>query len=207
MMQVTTRCAGLAVALVATSASAEPLTKRGDAARRAALALGATTVEVDDGQTLTEADLLAGLFDGQAFALDADTTFNINFGGVIGTVGDASIDPGAPFDFGGATVNLNDGGRFRSTTSPSVAPRSVVSNLTLNYFAGGASGRGSSPRACRRPWGARFWEWARQQGMTAKGPPVASPSSMQASVSLPQACTPRTALLAGSRAFFRRPSS
>jgi len=142
MMQVTTRCAGLAVALVATSASAEPLTKRGDAARRAALALGATTVEVDDGQTLTEADLLVGLFDGQAFALDADTTFNINFGGVIGTVGDASIDPGAPFDFGGATVNLNDGGRFRSTTSPSIAPRSVVSNLTLNYFAGGASGRG-----------------------------------------------------------------
>jgi len=94
-------------------------------------------VSVSD-KTITEADLIAGEFMGQAFTLSPETTFDINDGGVMGPVGDASTSPPTPFDFGGSTVNLNLGGRFASVFSD----QSVVSNIVLNVFDGGGVGDG-----------------------------------------------------------------
>lgn len=97
----------------------------------------ATDVQVDSGQTLTAADLLAGSFLGQQFTLDAGTTFEINDGGVIGPLGVF----GAPFDLGGSTVNVNSGALFASTDpGSSNFVQTVTRNVNINLFDGGTIG-------------------------------------------------------------------
>ncbi|MEO0512045.1 MAG: hypothetical protein AAF108_04005 [Planctomycetota bacterium] len=68
-------------------------------------------VVVEAGQTLTEDDLLAGVFEGQTFSLEPGTvirvegnTFDLAGRGRIGPVGVET-----PFDFGGVTIELVTG--------------------------------------------------------------------------------------------------
>ena len=105
-------------------------------------------VDVDAGQTLTQADLTNGSFDGETFLLFPPTTFDINSGGTIGPVNNgftpfSSTSP-VPFDFGGSTVNINNGGHFESEHpnlgNIGLVSPSAVSNLTLNVLDGGSVG-------------------------------------------------------------------
>ena len=89
-----------------------------------------TTINVNAGQTLTEADLTSGIFEGMAFLLDANTTFEINDGGTFDRVGE-SVYPFTPFDFNGSVVNVNSGGIFGDGRG---GPPSSVSNVTLNLY-------------------------------------------------------------------------
>lgn len=91
----------------------------------------AQTIDVDAGETLTQADLEAGMFMGQSFTLGMETVFNINDGGAIGPVGETDV-----FDFMGASVNVNTGGLFAS--------RSQFEDLALNLFDGGLVEEGNS---------------------------------------------------------------
>ena len=88
--------------------------------------LHASAAEVFEGESLEEADLNAGLFEGQSFTLDSDTLFEVFYEGSIGPVGDTTAVPPAPFDFGGASVNLHAGG--------SVTGGSAVSHVEMNFF-------------------------------------------------------------------------
>ncbi len=91
-----------------------------------------TQVLVNAGQTLTDTELTAGTFLGQDFDLAPDTVFEIEAGGVLGPVSDRESNQ--PFDFGGATANINSGGQV-------VGPINAfnrVENLTLNVREGGA---------------------------------------------------------------------
>jgi len=96
----------------------------------APLAAGQATVEVGDGENLSQTDLENGSFMGQSFALDPLTTFEINSGGSIGNVE-------GPFSFGGATVNINEGGTFVSVPRRN---RSFFADVVLNITSGGALG-------------------------------------------------------------------
>lgn len=100
---------------------------------------GVTVVEVDDGEELRESNLNQGEFMGQEFTLGSDAVFDINFGGAIGPVGEMFPDgvpiPDNPFDFQNSTVNLNDGGTFRSG--------SLFSDVHINLRRGGLIGIGS----------------------------------------------------------------
>ena len=72
-----------------------------------------TIIEVNDGETLAEADLLAGSFMGQGFALKPGTLFKINEGGLLGPVGNSVEFRGSglfSFDFGGSAIALQPGG-------------------------------------------------------------------------------------------------
>lgn len=96
----------------------------------ASAATGQATVLVGAGENLSQAALESGSFMGQIFALDPLTTFEINSGGSIGNVG-------GPFSFGGATVNINDGGTFVSVPNRN---RSFFADVSLNLAAGGSLG-------------------------------------------------------------------
>lgn len=67
---------------------------------------GQTLIEVNAGEVLTEADLLAGSFGGSVFELNDETVFQINTGGAIGPVGEAS----ERFDANGAAFVIRPGG-------------------------------------------------------------------------------------------------
>lgn len=101
-------------------------------------AIGQTTVEVNAGEALAESDLLNGEFQGQLFDLDPDTIFQIRTGGSINPLG--NIAGMIPFNFGGATVNLESNAHFSDPGSGG----SLLSNVTMNSYA-------SSPI-----WGADF---------------------------------------------------
>ena len=79
----------------------------------ASLAQGAV-INIDDGETLTNTDMMAGSFMGQAFTVDSDTTFRVNSGGTLGPIGTPIIppDPAIPFDMNGAQIKVRDGGYF-----------------------------------------------------------------------------------------------
>lgn len=98
----------------------------------------ATLVQVTDGQTLTEADLLAGSFNGQSFTLGAGTTFS-SIGGMIGPVGTDA----APFDASGSTFRLSglDSSNNFSTMSGHVSNALVqfTSTPSSNYAGDGPS--------------------------------------------------------------------
>lgn len=96
-----------------------------------------TVVDIGNGQTLSEADLVAGIFDGMPFALSQDTTFNVNAGGVVLPLGENS----PPFDFHDSTVNVRDGGFFSVNNMLNVGPfRSFLTNATINLESGGTIG-------------------------------------------------------------------
>ncbi|RMH31867.1 MAG: hypothetical protein D6692_00200 [Planctomycetota bacterium] len=98
-------------------------------------------VIVAPGETLTEADLNAGVFNGQPFTLAPGTIFDI--GGVLGPVGDPSAPPtGRPFDFQGSTIRVNFGGV--------IAAGSVVSDAVIGLFGGGGAANGFATRAGSR---------------------------------------------------------
>ena len=65
---------------------------------------------VNNGQTLTIANLQNGSFQGINFALGPTTTFEINQGGRIGNIGSTSAY--GELNFLGSTVDVNDGGIF-----------------------------------------------------------------------------------------------
>ncbi len=90
-----------------------------------------TTVEVNNGQVLTIADLMAGTFQGVNFELGPMTTFKINAGGRYGKVGDAFSDN--TFDFEGSTFEVYDGAVFGNCINPDCG---VLSNLNLNVYGG-----------------------------------------------------------------------
>lgn len=97
-----------------------------------------TILHVGFGQTLGQDDLMSGVFNGQSFVLGANTTFEVEYGGII-----------APFDVDvGATVfNMNPGSRFINVDRISgagsgifnVLPGAVVdhvSGATINMLGG-----------------------------------------------------------------------
>ncbi len=85
-----------------------------------------TTLNVNAGQTLTGADLLAGEFNGQTFTLGSDLTIEIN------DEGELELKMGSPdVSFAGTTVNINDGGLFSQTLSVD------FTDATLNILEGG----------------------------------------------------------------------
>lgn len=100
--------------------------------------LAAAQVQVNAGETLTEDDLIAGKFSGAAgsfgFTLSPSTVFEINNGGEIGPIPASGTAEG--LDFRGATINLNNGGRF---ASPDFST-SRLFDVTLNLLAGGLAG-------------------------------------------------------------------
>lgn len=69
-------------------------------------------VHVDFGETLTEQDLLAGVFLGQVFELGPETTFQINAGGAIQPI---SFSGSGDVDFQSSLVQINPGGRYVDT--------------------------------------------------------------------------------------------
>ncbi len=99
--------------------------------------VSAQVVEINDGETLTQDDLLAGSFLGQPFTLSPDLTFDIKSGGVMGPINPA--DPFFPqrgvgvIDFAGSLVRVNDGGTYLEGFGPL-----DVSNLRLTLEEGGA---------------------------------------------------------------------
>lgn len=100
--------------------------------RHVAQTEGAATTVTVGGATITEADLLAGVFMGQAFSLAPSTTFDINAGGVIGPVGSPSDNNLSFLNFGFSTVNINNGGLTEGS--------SYTRNINLNVFEGGIVG-------------------------------------------------------------------
>ena len=97
------------------------------------LAVAQTTVNINDGQVLTESDLNSGLFDGTTFTLGQDTTFEIDSGGLIG----ASVlhGPAISLDFVESTVNVNGGGMLGNLFN-----RTYVSDVALNVLEDGSVG-------------------------------------------------------------------
>ncbi len=90
-------------------------------------------VEVNKGDVLTESQLAAGMFNGQTFILQPGTTFEINSGGAIDQIGgDPPFFPNAPFDLGGATINVHEGGLFTSQFDPAT----IVANVLINVHGG-----------------------------------------------------------------------
>jgi hypothetical protein len=102
-----------------------------------------TTVEVNAGQILSEADLIAGSFQGAQFELGPATVFNINDGGILDRLGE-SVFPFSPFDFHGSTVNVNAGGTFGDAPG---GPETSVSHVTINLYADGTILRTFRPAA------------------------------------------------------------
>jgi len=99
------------------------------------------TIQINTGQTITNADLMAGVFDGEAFSLGPDAVFEINSGGAIGPVGQHVINGlDIFFDFIGSTVNVNSGGAFVSNPPTPQFDPSLTTNLRLNVFPGGTVG-------------------------------------------------------------------
>jgi hypothetical protein len=97
----------------------------------------AQVVEINDGETLTQDDLLAGSFMGQPFTLGPDLTFDVNSGGVMGPINPA--DPFSPrrdegvIDFAGSLVRVNNGGDYLEGFGPL-----DVLNLRLTLAEGGS---------------------------------------------------------------------
>lgn len=77
--------------------------------RQAAATEGASATVTVSGATISEADLLAGVFMGQTFSLAPGTTFEINDAGAVGPVGISSDDSSSHFNFNSSTVNINSG--------------------------------------------------------------------------------------------------
>ena len=89
-----------------------------------------THVVVSSGQVLGESELVSGSFMGQSFSLTPDTFFDIDAGGVIGPTPSSTVDQ--PFDFGGSTINLFNGGQY----SVFLDPMSYATSLNLNASTG-----------------------------------------------------------------------
>jgi len=106
---------------------------------QASVYAGPTSVSVNSGETLTEAALLAGEFNGQFFSLEPSTTFEINDGGFIGPVAPTPGDPEKYFDFNGSTINLNSGGEFESAV---FFARSNFQRAVVNVYEDGSVGSG-----------------------------------------------------------------
>ncbi len=64
-----------------------------------------TVIQVNSGQTITQANLQSGSFNAQSFTLGSATTFRINSGGTIGLVGTVTT----PFNFLGSSIDINAG--------------------------------------------------------------------------------------------------
>jgi hypothetical protein len=90
---------------------------------------GAQEIDINDGQVLTEADLLAGNFQGNMFQLGPSTVFNINSGGLVAALG--SFD--GIFDL--------QGSRFQVASGGALADGSLISNTHINIEFGGEIGQ------------------------------------------------------------------
>ncbi|MEM1184744.1 MAG: hypothetical protein AAGI53_07035 [Planctomycetota bacterium] len=86
-------------------------------------AIAQTIVDIDQGQTFTDADLAAGVFDGQPFTPGSSTAFRVNDGGVLEIFFSS---------FRGSTIEVNAGG--------SIGDGSFIESATINVFDGGAVG-------------------------------------------------------------------
>ena len=86
-------------------------------------------VDIFDGQTLTEADLLAGSFMGQSFTLGPETEFNFFTGGSLSSIGVVEQNNEIPFDLRGSTFNFDDG----FILGGHLVGSSSVVNATLNF--------------------------------------------------------------------------
>ncbi len=95
----------------------------------------AQVVQIDSGAVLTEADLVAGVFNGQEFVLGPNTTFEVNDGGTVEQVGD-NLNGVRFFDFQGSVVNVNAGGQCAS----SLSLRTYISNASINIREDGLVG-------------------------------------------------------------------
>lgn len=102
----------------------------------AASPLALSQVEVGAGQTLTQADLDAGSFDGVPFTLGPGTTFSINAGGAMDPVGTSFPGPTVPFDFEGSRIVLS-GGVLASGVNDRPIARSVVAHAAIEVNNGG----------------------------------------------------------------------
>lgn len=98
-------------------------------------ASGQTVVTVVSGQTLTEADLLAGSFNGTPFTLGPDTILRVLFGGTIGPISVHPAPPPPAVSFQGTRVQLA-GGNFVTTPSETGAEASRFSDVTLQMSSG-----------------------------------------------------------------------
>ncbi len=87
-----------------------------------------TIVEVNAGQVMDEADFNAGVFQGQTFVLGPDTAFVVNDAGRIDQLGSGFA---TPFDLGGSTIILNDGGEFGVDDGMPLHLSDVVLDLEL----------------------------------------------------------------------------
>ncbi len=96
----------------------------------------AQAIRVGPGQTLTEADLDVGTFNGQAFTLGAETIFDID-GGTIGPVGSTIAFPARDYDLGGSAVLLRDGGTFAAFDFDGSSLSSSIANARVVAEAGG----------------------------------------------------------------------
>ncbi|TVS07707.1 MAG: hypothetical protein EA423_03465 [Phycisphaerales bacterium] len=106
------------------------------AALAASSSAASAQVVVGDGQTLTRADLLAGVFNGLPFTLGPNLVIDINAGGAMGNLSNPGWPPS--FDLAGATVNVNRGGTIQS--GPGFGGSHYSGNSTLNIFDGAAVG-------------------------------------------------------------------
>lgn len=112
----------------------------------AASAATAHTVNVNSGQTLAEPDLIAGIFNGQAFNLSPSTTININDDATLSPIGlyvpmqfTTPVTPPIiqPFSLVGATLNINNGGTFLSQPHDEGLGATAVSSAIINVNPGG----------------------------------------------------------------------
>tara|TARA_A100001391_G_scaffold142349_1_gene100124 strand:+ start:756 stop:2936 length:2181 start_codon:yes stop_codon:yes gene_type:complete len=81
-------------------------------------------VIVGDGETLTEADILAGSFNGQSFGLGPETVFQIESGGKIGPIGNPYKD--LLVNMSGSRIILLDGSIFTTSTVGSYLGNVVI---------------------------------------------------------------------------------
>ncbi len=103
----------------------------------------AQTINVSDGQTLSEHNLLAGIFRGQSFTLESTTIFEIEGTGKIGPVGSDPSPTASPsgdeiyFNFNHSTVNIYSGATFDSDRRFGI---SLLENINLNMYHGSTIG-------------------------------------------------------------------
>lgn len=92
-------------------------------------AVAQNSVNVNDGEVIRRSDLDAGMFNGQSFVLEPETTFEINSGGEIIS---------GIYDFAGSTVNIHSGGQFRASRIFNVPQVNAVTNGVVNLTPGGS---------------------------------------------------------------------
>ncbi|WP_428388544.1 dockerin type I domain-containing protein [Mucisphaera sp.] len=117
-----------------------------------------TTIDINDGQSLTQADTnisydvtgstVTGTLNGQTFTFGPDLTINVNNNGVLGPLKDQGPPPPPfnetipdlnGFDLKSTTININDGGTFLSIANyaQNFVDKSTVTNAIISITPGG----------------------------------------------------------------------